>query len=482
MGGFSLPSTPYFGVGPISDGSCDPADMQAKRATFEAWLTATYRKRDATGRDIGGYTAAELALSMHRGEPADSILRDMMRGIHGYFGFPKANRMAVGLGGGHTGFTVMVQHLMTLTDPAQQVFVDTPRPETPEAAACGFFRQSWAVQILEMCNLARTGTTTRLHFAASDGAIPDAADLARRDIRLFVGVGHETTGASTYTGAQMRGLLDWLAGDPAHRHAILDATSLLGAMPWGAEMNAEVLSRCCLFMPLQKAIGGIAGYWVASLTPQALAQIDRNMQAPSWAIPRQQSLAVPVDPTRPLTGPRSVAGGPFYDPQADRMTGGVINTFSLLAFAETTFALHRQRDRIGPVEVLNARSMANRAQVEDWVAREPLFDFAVPEPERRGAAVTLLKVTDPEAGPHHATILAAAKALLGHQGLVHPIDGRHEAGMNAALYINAFPGMPGDFRAWIGGIRSEQDIVALLTALRSAWIRAREIVLAGTSY
>lgn len=471
----SLPSNPFFGVGPISDGSCDAVDMAAKRAEFEAWLIATYRKQDATGRDIGGYTAAELALSMHRGAPADSILRDMMRAIHSYFGFPKANRMAVGLGGGHTGFTVMVQHLMTLADPAQQVFVDTPRPETPQAAACGFFRQSWAAQILELCNLAREGTTARLHFATSDGAIPTAADLEQQGIRLFVGVGHETTGASTYSKAQMRGLLDWLAGDPQNRHAIIDATSLLGAMPWGADMNAEVLARCCLFMPLQKAIGGVAGYWVASFTPQALAQIDRNMQVPSWAIPRQQSLAVPTHPSRPLTGPRSVEGGPFYDPQADRMIGGVINTFSLLAFAETTFALHRQRDRIGPVDVLNARSLTNRALVEDWVAAEPLFDFAVPEPERRGAAVTLLKVTDPEAAPYHAEVLTAAKALLGHQGLVHP-NGHHEPGLNAALYVNAFPGMPGDFRAWIGGIRPQEDITALLEALKYAWLQARRAI------
>ncbi|MAZ20985.1 hypothetical protein [Roseovarius sp.] len=477
MDALAVPSNPFFGVGPISDGSCDAQDMADKRAAFETWLTETYRKQDATGRDIGGYSAAELALSMHRGEPADSILRDMMRTIHGYFGFPASNRMAVGLGGGHTGFTVAVQHLMTLHDPAQQVFVDTPMPETPAAATCGFFRQSWATQIIEMCALARDGSTDALHFASSDGAIPDRAELERRGIRLFIGVGHETTGASTYTTAQMRGLLDWLAGDPENRHAILDATSLLGAMPWSEAMNAEVLARCCVFMPLQKAIGGVAGYWVASFTPQALAQIERNLQRPSWAIPRQQCLAVPTDPSRPLSGGRSVANGPFYDPVADRMTGGVINTYSLLAFAETTFALRRQRERIGPVEVLNARSMANRQRIEDWVASEPLFDFAVPEPERRGAAVTLLRVIDPEAGPHHARILAKAKQLLGHEGLVDQA-GHHHPGLNAARYVNAFPGMPGDFRAWIGGIRPPEDIDALLSAFKFAWLEARTAVLA----
>ena len=36
---------------------------------------------------------------MHRGYPADKFLADMMREIHRYFGFPKTNKMAVGLGG-----------------------------------------------------------------------------------------------------------------------------------------------------------------------------------------------------------------------------------------------------------------------------------------------------------------------------------------------------------------------------------------------
>ena len=73
---------------------------------------------------------------MHRGYPADKFLADMMREIHRYFGFPKTNRMAVGLGGGHSGFTVCALHLLTANDPAQHVFVDTPAPETePDPAA-----------------------------------------------------------------------------------------------------------------------------------------------------------------------------------------------------------------------------------------------------------------------------------------------------------------------------------------------------------
>lgn len=472
----AAPSNPFFGVGPISDGSLDEVDRRQRRLAFERWVEARYRKRDDRGQDLGGYTTTELARSMHRGEPADSILRDMMGTIHRYFGLPVQNRLAVGLGGGHTGFTVCLQHLMTLSDPMQHVYVDTPRPETPESAASGFFRQSWATQIIDLCRFSHNGTTDRLHFAPREGSIPSAETLEEMGIRLFVGVGHETTGASTYSTAEMIELLHWLDADPTHRHAVIDATSLLGAMPWPDEVVQGVLSKCCLFMPLQKAIGGVAGYYVASFTPAALRQIETNLARPSWAIPRQLSLGVPVDPARPVSGPRSVAQGPFYDPETDRMTGGVINTYSLLAFAETTFGLLGIEREIGPAAVLNARSTVNRQAVRDWVTREPLFELAVSEPEKQGTAVTLLCVKDPGFETMHEKIVARAKMLLGYPGLTAP-DGRHEAGLGTALYINAFPGMPGDFRAWIGGVRETTDIIALLENLRFAWLRAKAQVI-----
>ena len=38
------------------------------------------------------------------------------------------------------------------------------------------------------------------------------------------------------------------------------------------------------------------------------------------------------------------------------------------------------------------------------------------------------------------------------KGVTHP-NGEHEAGLDVARYVNAFPGTPGDYRAWMGGIR-----------------------------
>jgi phosphoserine aminotransferase len=471
-------SNPFFGVGPITDGVRDEAEGRLLRFEFEHWLEARYRKRDDKGNDVGPFTVAELGRSMHRGPPADAVLLDMMREIHRYFGFPRSNRMAVGLGGGHSGFTVCALHLLSAYDAGQHVFVDTPAPETEPAKGGGFFRQSWGAQIIEMMRYARKGDETRVHFTAAEGTVPDADALRRMGVKVFVGVGHETTGATTYSQADIDHLLAWIDADPVQHHAMLDATSMLGAMPWKQKTVEAVMAKCCLFMPFQKAIGGVSGYYVASFTPQALDLIERNQQLPSWAIPRQLKLAVPVDAKRPLSGARTVALGPLYDPAADKMLGGVINTYSTLAFAETTFGLLRTEKRVGTVADMNRRSVANRAAIDAWVAAHPLIELGVRDAERRGAAVTLLKVNDPgmqETGLHDR-IIARSKQLLGYEGLTHP-DGRYEAGLDVARYVNAFPGTPGDYRAWIGGVRDSEDIVALLDNLYYAYLRAKIVVI-----
>nr|WP_298096231.1 NAD(P)-dependent oxidoreductase [uncultured Shinella sp.] len=474
----SIPSNPFFGVGPITDATLDEVDSRRRRYEFDRWIEATYRKFDDTGKDIGAFSTAELSRSMHRGYPADKILLDMMRAIHRYFEFPKSNRIAVGLGGGHSGYTVCVQHLLNANDADQRVYVDTPRPEGSEAGASGFFRQSWATQLIEMHRFAEKGDENRIHFAEKEGAIPSAKTLAELGISVFVGVGHETTGANSYTNEEINELLAWLDGDPENRHAVFDATSMLGAMPWSPETVRAVMAKCCLFMPFQKAIGGISGYFVASFTPSALSLIERNQSNPSWAIPRQLKIAPPLDPKQPLSSKRSVDAGPFYDAQEDRMLGGVINTYSALAFAETTFGLMQTERRVGSVIELNKRSAANREVVNEWVGRNPLFSLVVSEEARRGAAVTLLKVNDDPVSSSdlHARIIARSKQLLGYEGVTHP-NGAYEKGLDAARYVNAFPGTPGDYRAWVGGIREPSDITALLENLKYAYLRAKIVVL-----
>ncbi len=471
-------ANPFFGVGPITDGAADEADSRFIKFEFERWLEQNYRKLDDRGNDLGPFTAAEIGRSMHRGYPADKFLLDMMQEIHRYFEFPKANKMAVGLGGGHSGFTACALHLITTNDPSQHVFVDTLKPESEEAKSSGFFRQSWGAQIIEMMRYARNGDESRIHFAKEEGIVPSAEELKAMGIKLFIGVGHETTGATTYSARDIEQLLAWIAMNPEEHHVVLDATSMLGAMPWGEKLVNEVITKCCMFMPFQKAIGGISGYFIISFTPAALALVEKNQKQPSWAIPRQLKIAAPVDPKKPLTGERTVNVGPIYDPAQNKMLGGVINTFSTLAFAETTFGLLRAEKRIGNVSELNRRSVKNRDEVNRWVAAHPLFELGVSSVDHRGAAVTLLKVkdgdiTDPAI---HARIVAYSKALLSYDGITHQ-NGTYEPGLDVARYINAFPGTPGDYRAWIGGIRPISDVTALLDNLHYAYHRAKIAVL-----
>jgi lactate dehydrogenase-like 2-hydroxyacid dehydrogenase/phosphoserine aminotransferase len=469
---------PFFGVGPITDMASDEADSRQLRFAFERWLEENYRKLDDKGRDIGCFTAAEIGRSMHRGYPADKFLIDMMRDIHRYFEFPKQNRLAVGLGGGHSGFTVAALHFLTVHDAAQHVFVDTPAPESDAAKASGFFRQSWGAQIVEMMRHGKGGDEARIHFAKEEGTIPSSDLMERMGIKVFFGVGHETTGATTYSKAEILNLLDWIDRNPAEHHAVLDATSMLGAMPWGEDVVAQVMAKCCLFMPFQKAIGGISGYFLVSFTPEALALVEENQKRPSWAIPRQLKLAAPADPKLPLSGDRSVKLGPFYDPAEDRMLGGVINTFSTLAFAETRFGLLRVEKMIGPAKELNRRSELNRKAINEWMSNSALFELGVAKPENRGAAVTLIRVKDKAVtdAALHARIIARSKQLLSYDGITHP-NGVHEEGLDAARYVNAFPGTPGDYRAWIGGIRPVEDITALLDNIKYAYHRARIVVM-----
>ncbi|MEH6632946.1 MAG: NAD(P)-dependent oxidoreductase [Halopseudomonas aestusnigri] len=471
-------SNQFFGVGPITDMTADEVDGRRLRFQFDAWLEENYAKFDDRGNNIGSFTTAEIGRSMHRGYPADKVLLDMAREIHRYFEFPKKNKMAIGLGGGHSGFTVSILHMMNANDENQKIYVDTPKPESVEGKAGGFFRQSWGSQILEMQQFAENGDVNRVHFSEGEGAIPTADELEAKGIKLFVGVGHETTGATTYKESEIKNLVEWIDRNPAEHHAIIDSTSMLGAMPWAEEVVSAVLDKCCMFMPFQKAIGGISGYFIASYTPQALALINANQKDPAWAIARQLKIAVPTDPKEPLSSEKTWELGPVYDPAEHKMLGGIINTYSTLAFAETTFGLLRAEKSIGSVRDLNKRSIENRLKINDWVSKNPTLELGVDDADNRGAAVTLLKITegsqtDPEL---HAEIIAKSKQILGYEGITHP-NGEHENGLDVARYVNAFPGTPGDYRAWIGGIRPIGDVVALLENLEYAYHRAKIVVL-----
>jgi hypothetical protein len=213
------------------------------------------------------------------------------------------------------------------------------------------------------------------------------------------------------------------------------------------------------------------------LTPQALSLIDKNQNNPSWSIPRQVKLALPKDPMRPLSSEVTTDLGPIYDPETETMSSGIINTYSISALAETRFGLLRSERRIGSVREHNRRSVANREAVVNWVKNNDLLDLGVKDETRRGAAVTLLKVKDADIDDAEITakVIAKSKQLLGFEGMTHA-NGEYEKGLDVARHVNAYPGTPGDYRAWIGGTRDESDIIALLNNIYYAYHRARIVV------
>ena len=419
----------FFGVGPITNMTNDEYDARNMQFQFNKWIEDSYPKLDDAGNKVGNFTTSELARGMHRGYPADKVLIDMMHTIHSYFEFPVKNKMAVGLGGGHSGFTVCAQHLIN-ANINQQIFLDTPRPESDSASTGGFFRQSWGTQLIEMQRHATNGDENRVHFSDAEGRIPSYQQLEAMNISLFFGVGHETTGATVFSEGDIQNLLEWIERDSDNRHAIIDSTSLLGAMPWSDATIARMMDACCMFSPFQKAIGGVSGYFLVSLTPQAISLIESNMENPSWAIPRQLKIAVPEDATKPLSSKITTSLGPIYNPANNSMQGGIINTFSTLAFAETTFSLLRVQKMVGDVRQVNKRSTMNRQQVNDWIDQHPLFELGVANSTLRGSAVTLLKVNDPDVtDPQlHAKIIAKSKQMLGYEGLTHP-NGDYQHGL-----------------------------------------------------
>ncbi len=470
-------SNPFFGVGPITDMTQDEVDARLLRYEYEAWIENTYPLLSDAGNPVGKSTFRELNRSIHRGFPAENVLLDMVREIHRYFEIPKTNKMVVGIGGGHTGFTVCAMHLLNANDPEHHVFIDTPRPESDEAATGGFFRQSWGTQLIELQRYARQGDENRLHFSSLEGVIPGADELESMGIRVLMGVGHETTGAMDYSVSDIKSLLEWIDRDPSKHHAVIDSTSMIGAMPWGDELVAEVVAKCCLFMPLQKAIGGNSGYYIISLTPQSLDLINKNQNNPSWSIPRQVKIALPRNPRKPLSSEATTDLGPLYDPVSETMNSGVINTYSTAAFAETRFGLLRSERRIGSVREHNSRSVENRDTVCEWVKNSDLLELGVTDETRRGAAVTLLKLVDKDINEElRALAVIKSKQLLGFEGITQ-ISGEHEKGLDVARHVNAYPGTPGDYRAWIGATRDKSDIIALLDNIVYCYHRARIAVI-----
>ena len=251
---------------------------------------------------------------------------------------------------------------------------------------------------------------------AGYGALPDLSkvDFDRDVVFTWNGT---TSGVRVPDG-------NWI---PAERQglAICDATSAAFAMALPFD-KLDVVT-----WSWQKVLGGEAAHGMLALSPRAVARLESH--TPAWPLPKLFRL------TKKGALDRAI------------FEGATINTPSLLCVEDAIDGL-RWAEEIGGLPALIARSEANFAAIEAWVAGTPWVDFLAEDPATRSTTSICLKVVDPWfLDLSDDAQRAATKALAAE------IEAA-EAGYDIGAYRDAPPGL----RIWGGATVETADIEALL--------------------
>jgi phosphoserine aminotransferase len=263
---------------------------------------------------------------------------------------------------------------------------------------------------------------------AGYGALPDLGrpDWSRDVVFVWNGT---TSGVRLPDGG-------WIAPD-RRGLAICDATSAAFAMalPWD-KLDVATFSW-------QKSLGGEAAHGMIILSPRAIERLESH--TPPWPMPKIFR----------LTKKGAVDEAIF--------TGSTINTPSMLCVEDMLDAL-RWAGEIGGLDALIARTQANLAAVERWVAGSDWAGFLAEAAGTRSPTSICLKITDGWfAGLTAEEQGAAAKriaALLDAEGVAHDVG----------AYRDAPPGI----RVWGGPTVETADIEALMPWLDWAWDEVRQ--------
>ncbi len=273
------------------------------------------------------------------------------------------------------------------------------------------FGATWVTDVVEHLEL----RDVRL-FEADYGALPDLSQVdGGRDI-VFVWNG-TTSGVRVPDG-------DWI---PADREglAICDATSAAFAieLPW-ERLDAVTYSW-------QKVLGGEAAHGMLALSPRAVERLESH--TPPWPLPKLFRLT---------------KGGKLNE---GIFRGETINTPSMLCVEDALDAL-RWAEELGGGAALAARTGANFAAIEAWVAATAWVAFLAADPATRSPTSVCLKLVDPWFAAldtaDRAACVKRVVALLENEGVAHDVGS----------YRDAPPG----FRVWAGATVESADIEALL--------------------
>jgi phosphoserine aminotransferase len=217
---------------------------------------------------------------------------------------------------------------------------------------------------------------------------------------------------------------DWISAD-RDGLAICDATSAVFAMdlPW---LKLDVVT-----WSWQKVMGGEGAHGMLVLSPRAIQRLESH--TPAWPLPKIFRL---------------MSGGKFSEAI---FKGDTINTPSLLCVEDAIDGL-RWGDGIGGLKALMARSEANLAVLEKFVAERKWIAFLANDKAVRSNTSVCLNITAPwfAALPGDKQAAAAKKMA--------DLLESEKAGYDLGSYRDAPPGL----RIWCGATVEKSDLEALL--------------------
>jgi phosphoserine aminotransferase len=214
--------------------------------------------------------------------------------------------------------------------------------------------------------------------------------------------------------------------------SICDATSAVFAMeiPWD---KLDVVT-----WSWQKALGGEGAHGMIALSPRAVARLQSFV------------------PQRPLPKIfQMTKGGKLIE---GIFQGETINTPSMLCVEDALDGL-KWAESIGGLSGLVARSRANLAAMEAWVANSSWAAFLAAAPSTRSNTSICLKIVDPA-----YTVLSEEDQAKHAKSIVSILE-KAAAAYDVGAYREAPPGL----RVWGGSTVETSDIQTLLPWLDWAY-------------
>jgi phosphoserine aminotransferase len=284
------------------------------------------------------------------------------------------------------------------------------------------FGAGWVTDVVKQLKLKDVRT-----LDAPYGKLPDLSQVSPdRDV-VF-------TWNGTTSGVRVPNA-DWIKSNRTGL-TICDATSAAFAMelPWD-KLDVTTYSW-------QKVLGGEGQHGMLILSPRAVERLQTY--TPAWPLPKIFRLT---------------QGGKLIE---GIFKGDTINTPSMLCVEDAVDGL-KWAERIGGLPALIARSEANLAAIEAWVARAGWAGFLAEDKAIRSCTSVCLKITDPAVTKLDAEAQAAVP-----KKLVASLEAE-----NVAYDIDAYRDAPAGLRIWAGATVEVRDLEALFPWLDWAYVQQR---------